>query len=59
VGRHVEKFIGDAVMAAFLALRIAHEDDAERAVRAASHWSKAVQELNAARARARMASGPR
>jgi class 3 adenylate cyclase/tetratricopeptide (TPR) repeat protein len=46
-GGTVEKFIGDAVMAAFGA-PIAHEDDAERAVRAALRIVQAVQELNAA-----------
>ena len=46
-GGTVEKFIGDAVMAAFGA-PVAHEDDAERAVRAALCIVQAVQELNAA-----------
>jgi class 3 adenylate cyclase/tetratricopeptide (TPR) repeat protein len=46
-GGTVEKFIGDAVMAAFGA-PVAHEDDAERAVRAALRVVVAVQELNAA-----------
>jgi len=46
-GGTVEKFIGDAVMAAFGA-PVAHEDDAERAVRAALRVVQAVQELNAA-----------
>jgi class 3 adenylate cyclase/tetratricopeptide (TPR) repeat protein len=46
-GGTVEKFIGDAVMAAFGA-PVAHEDDAERAVRAALRVVHAVQELNAA-----------
>ena len=46
-GGTVEKFIGDAVMAAFGA-PVAHEDDAERAVRAALRIVEAVQELNAA-----------
>jgi class 3 adenylate cyclase/tetratricopeptide (TPR) repeat protein len=45
-GGTVEKFIGDAVMAAFGA-PVAHEDDAERAVRAALRVIQAVQELNA------------
>jgi predicted ATPase/class 3 adenylate cyclase len=45
-GGTVEKFIGDAVMAAFGA-PVAHEDDAERAVRAALRVVHAVQELNA------------
>ena len=43
-GGTVEKFIGDAVMAAFGA-PVAHEDDAERAVRAALRVVRAVQEL--------------
>jgi class 3 adenylate cyclase/tetratricopeptide (TPR) repeat protein len=46
-GGTVEKFIGDAVMAAFGA-PVAHEDDAERAVRAALRVVEAVQELNVA-----------
>jgi class 3 adenylate cyclase len=46
-GGTVEKFIGDAVMAAFGA-PVAREDDAERAVRAALRVVHAVEELNAA-----------
>jgi class 3 adenylate cyclase/tetratricopeptide (TPR) repeat protein len=46
-GGTVEKFIGDAVMATFGA-PVAHEDDAERAVRAGLRVVHAVQELNAA-----------
>jgi class 3 adenylate cyclase/tetratricopeptide (TPR) repeat protein len=46
-GGTVEKFIGDAVMATFGA-PVAHEDDAERAVRAALRIVQAVQELNTA-----------
>ncbi|HEY7282961.1 MAG TPA: adenylate/guanylate cyclase domain-containing protein [Actinomycetota bacterium] len=41
----VEKFIGDAVMAVFGA-PVAHEDDAERAVRAALRIIDAIPELN-------------
>ena len=41
----VEKFVGDAVMAVFGA-PIAHEDDAERAVRAALRIPEAIAELN-------------
>src|SRR5207249_1977286 len=41
----VEKFIGDAVMAAFGA-PVAHEDDAERAVRAGLRVLEAIDELN-------------
>jgi class 3 adenylate cyclase len=41
----VEKFIGDAVMAVFGA-PLAHEDDAERAVRAALRILDAIDELN-------------
>src|SRR5215218_8038269 len=43
----VEKFVGDAVMAAFGA-PVAHEDDAERAVRAGLRILKAIAELNEA-----------
>ena len=46
-GGTVEKFIGDAVMAVFGA-PVAHEDDPERAVRAALAVREAVQELNEA-----------
>ena len=44
-GGTVEKFVGDAVMAVFGA-PIAHEDDAERAVRSALRIAEAIQELN-------------
>src|SRR5438876_8206401 len=44
-GGTVEKFIGDAVMAVFGA-PVAHEDDAERAVRAALRIVEAVPDLN-------------
>src|ERR671937_284661 len=43
----VEKFVGDAVMAAFGA-PVAHEDDAERAVRAGLRILEAIGELNQA-----------
>lgn len=43
----VEKFIGDAVVGLFGA-PIAHEDDAERAVRAALRIQQAIEELNEA-----------
>jgi class 3 adenylate cyclase/tetratricopeptide (TPR) repeat protein len=46
-GGTVEKFIGDAVMAIFGA-PVAHEDDAERAVRAALRLLEAIDDLNAA-----------
>src|SRR6266540_2487090 len=46
-GGTVEKFIGDAVMAVFGA-PVAHEDDPERAVRAALVLRDAVSELNEA-----------
>ena len=41
----MEKFIGDAVMAVFGA-PVAHEDDPERAVRAALAVREAIVELN-------------
>jgi tetratricopeptide (TPR) repeat protein len=44
----VEKFIGDAVMAVF-GTPVAHEDDAERAVRAGLRILAAISELNDAR----------
>jgi class 3 adenylate cyclase/tetratricopeptide (TPR) repeat protein len=44
-GGTVEKFVGDAVMAAFGA-PVAHEDDAERAVRAGLRILEAIAELN-------------
>jgi len=47
-GGTVEKFIGDAVMAVFGA-PVAHEDDAERAVRAGLRIIEALDELNEAR----------
>ncbi len=46
-GGTVEKFVGDAVMAVFGA-PTAHEDDAERAVRAALRVQQAILELNEA-----------
>jgi predicted ATPase/class 3 adenylate cyclase len=46
-GGTVEKFIGDAVVAVFGA-PVAHEDDPERAVRAALGVRDAIAELNAA-----------
>src|SRR5438876_3912772 len=44
-GGTVEKFIGDAVMAVFGA-PVAHEDDAERAVRAGLRILEAIGDLN-------------
>jgi class 3 adenylate cyclase/tetratricopeptide (TPR) repeat protein len=44
-GGTVEKFVGDAVMAVFGA-PVSHEDDAERAVRAALRILDAIDELN-------------
>jgi class 3 adenylate cyclase/tetratricopeptide (TPR) repeat protein len=46
-GGRVEKFVGDAVMGIFGA-PVAHEDDAERAVRAALAILESVEELNEA-----------
>src|SRR2546423_2490918 len=46
-GGTVEKFAGDAVMAAF-GVPLAHEDDAERALRAALQIVPAVEELGLA-----------
>jgi class 3 adenylate cyclase/tetratricopeptide (TPR) repeat protein len=46
-GGTVEKFIGDAVMAVFGA-PVAHEDDAERAVRAGLRILEAIDDLNLA-----------
>ena len=46
-GGTVEKFIGDAVMAVYGA-PIAHEDDAERAVRSALRILEAIDEMNEA-----------
>ncbi len=45
-GGTVEKFVGDAVMAVFGA-PVAHEDDAERAVRVGLRMLEAIEELNA------------
>ena len=47
-GGTVEKFVGDAVMAVFGA-PVAHEDDAERAVRASLRIAEAIEELNGER----------
>ena len=46
-GGTVEKFVGDAVMAVFGA-PVAHEDDAERGVRAGLAILDAISDLNAA-----------
>ncbi len=44
-GGTVEKFIGDAVMAAF-GVPVAHEDDAGRALRAALRMRRRLEEVN-------------
>jgi class 3 adenylate cyclase len=54
LGGTVEKFIGDAVMAVFGA-PIAHEDDPERAVRAALRILQAIQNLNVTHTALRLA----
>jgi class 3 adenylate cyclase len=54
-GGTVEKFIGDAVMAVFGA-PVAHEDDAERAVRAGLRILDAIDELNEERSGPDLAS---
>ena len=46
-GGHLEKFMGDAVLAVFGIPR-AHEDDPERAVRAAMEMQAVLSELNRA-----------
>jgi len=57
-GGTVEKFIGDAVVALF-AHPVAHEDDPERAVRAAIASARPIVELNEAdHARARSGGSP-
>jgi class 3 adenylate cyclase/tetratricopeptide (TPR) repeat protein len=53
-GGTVEKFVGDAVMAVFGA-PVAHEDDAERAVRAGLQVLDAIEELNQATPRLELA----
>jgi class 3 adenylate cyclase/tetratricopeptide (TPR) repeat protein len=53
-GGTVEKFVGDAVMAVFGA-PVAHEDDAERAVRAALAILDAIDALNVADGRLNLA----
>ena len=55
-GGTVEKFIGDAVVAVFGA-PLAHEDDAERAVRAGLRLLEAIDDLNAATPRCPCRSG--
>ena len=54
----MEKFVGDAVMAVFGA-PVAHEDDAERAVRAGLRILEAIEELNESRTGLRPAGAGR
>ena len=54
-GGTVDKYIGDNVMALFGA-PVAHEDDAERAVRAGLGMQAAMEEVNAGPSRARSTS---
>ena len=54
-GGTVEKFIGDAVMAAF-GVPVAHEDDPDRALRAALRMQRRMAELNRAADRPSTAS---
>src|ERR671914_1394515 len=44
-GGTIEKFVGDAVMAAF-GVPVVHEDDALRAVRAAANMQRSIERLN-------------
>jgi len=53
-GGTVAKFVGDAVMAVF-GVPVAHEDDAERAVRAALRITEAIHEMNEANAAYKLA----
>jgi len=53
-GGTVAKFVGDAVMAVF-GVPVAHEDDAERAVRAALRITEAIHEMNEANATYKLA----
>jgi class 3 adenylate cyclase len=53
-GGTIEKFIGDAVMAVF-GIPELHEDDALRAVRAASEFNRALERINAELASTRLA----
>ena len=57
-GGTIEKFVGDAVMAAF-GIPVVHEDDALRAVRAAVELREALAAPERPARRARTASGSR